>query len=48
MHGGAAGSGAPCGERHGLYKHGFWTKEAAAARALAASLIKGKGTGGEQ
>ena len=28
MHGGAAGAGAPRGERHGHYKHGFWTIEA--------------------
>ena len=27
MHGGAAGSGAPTGERHGRYKHGRCTKE---------------------
>jgi len=26
MHGGAAGSGAPTGERHGRYKHGRCTK----------------------
>ena len=39
MHGGATGSGAPCGERHGLYKDGFWTKEAQAARRTARFVI---------
>lgn len=39
MHGGAKGSGAPCGERHGHYKHGFWSKEAAAMRRLARELL---------
>jgi hypothetical protein len=40
MHGGAKGSGAPKGERHGHYKHGFFTREAEEARSLAADLIK--------
>lgn len=31
MHGGAAGSGAPTGERHGRYKHGRYTQERVAA-----------------
>ena len=30
MHGGAKGSGAPTGERHGRYKHGRCTKESIA------------------
>ena len=40
MHGGAYGSGAPTGERHGHYKHGFWTKEAEAARRSATTLLR--------
>ena len=40
MHGGAKGSGAPKGERHGHYKHGFFRREAEEARSLAADLIK--------
>ena len=39
MHGGAKGSGAPCGERHGHYRHGFWTAEAVKARRIAAELL---------
>lgn len=27
MHGGAAGSGAPEGERNGAYRHGMFTKD---------------------
>jgi hypothetical protein len=27
MHGGAAGSGAPPGKRHGSYKHGLFSRE---------------------
>jgi len=27
MHGGAAGSGAPSGKRHGSYKHGLYSRE---------------------
>ena len=40
MHGGAHGSGAPRGARHGHYKHGFWTKDAVAFRADAVALIR--------
>ena len=32
MHGGAAGSGAPKGERNGNYRHGHYTAEAIADR----------------
>ncbi|MGB6396333.1 MAG: HGGxSTG domain-containing protein [Bradyrhizobium sp.] len=32
MHGGAAGSGAPSGERNGNFRHGRYTKEVAATR----------------
>jgi hypothetical protein len=32
MHGGAAGSGAPKGERNGNYKHGRYTEEVTAMR----------------
>jgi hypothetical protein len=32
MHGGADGSGAPCGCRNGNYKHGRYTAETAAVR----------------
>lgn len=32
MHGGAAGSGAPQGEKNGNYKHGRYSKEVAATR----------------
>jgi len=37
MHGGAAGSGAPSGEKHGRYKHGRFSKERV-ARARAERL----------
>lgn len=36
MHG--AGGGAPCGERHGQYRHGMRTKEAIAERRMLAEL----------
>ena len=39
MHGGAAGSGAPMGNRNAL-KHGAYTREAMDARARARSLLK--------
>jgi len=39
MHGGAAGSGAPMGNRNAL-KHGAYTREAIDARARARSLLK--------
>lgn len=32
MHGGAKGSGAPTGERHGRYRHGRFTKKRMAIR----------------
>jgi hypothetical protein len=32
MHGGANGSGAPCGARNGNFKHGRYTKEVEATR----------------
>src|SRR5271166_802951 len=32
LHGGAEGSGAPCGERNGSYRHGLFTREAIAER----------------
>src|SRR4051794_14459244 len=40
MHGGAYGSGAPTDERHGHYKHGFWTKASVEIRSAAIGLIK--------
>jgi hypothetical protein len=39
MHGGAAGSGAPKGERNGNWKHGRFTCEAVAERQAARSLL---------
>lgn len=38
LHG--AGGGAPCGPRHGNYKHGMKTKEAIAARRQVRELIR--------
>jgi hypothetical protein len=32
LHGGAEGSGAPCGERNSSYRHGLYTREAIAER----------------
>ena len=40
MHGGAAGSGAPTGERNGKFKHGRWSIEARADRAAAHALLR--------
>ena len=40
MHGGAHGSGAPTGERHGHYRHGFWTKASVEIRSAAIGLMK--------
>src|SRR3979411_1942609 len=40
MHGGAAGSGAPKGERNGKYRHGGFTTEAIDERTRLASLIR--------
>lgn len=39
MHGGAHGSGAPCGERNGAWKHGRATNEAITARREAAGWL---------
>ena len=40
MHGGAKGSGAPCGERNGSYRHGLFTREAIAERRALRALIR--------
>ncbi len=40
MHGGAKGSGAPKGERNGMWKHGGHTNEAVALRRAARRLMK--------
>lgn len=40
MHGSAHGSGAPGDKRHDHYRHGFWTKDATAARKAAIALVK--------
>jgi hypothetical protein len=39
MHGGAAGSGAPKGERNGNWRHGRFTCEAVAERRAARGLL---------
>ena len=41
LHGGAEGSGAPCGERNGSYRHGLHTREAIAERKAIRELIRG-------
>src|SRR5271167_1931666 len=41
LHGGAEGSGAPCGERNGSYRHGLYTREAIAERKALRALIRG-------
>src|SRR5271166_5528447 len=41
LHGGAEGSGAPCGERNGSYRHGLYTREAIAERRALRALIRG-------
>ena len=41
LHGGAEGSGAPCGERNGSYRHGLFTREAIAERKALQALIRG-------
>ena len=38
--GGAEGSGAPCGERNGSYRHGLYTREAIAERKAMRELIR--------
>jgi hypothetical protein len=40
MHGGAAGSGAPTGKRHGRYKHGRYAKEYIARRRENAAQLR--------
>jgi hypothetical protein len=40
MHGGAEGSGAPKGERNGMWKHGGYTGEAAALGLSANRLVR--------
>jgi hypothetical protein len=40
MHGGAKGSGAPKGPRHGLYRHGQFTCDAVEERRKIRVLIK--------
>jgi hypothetical protein len=40
MHGGAPGSGAPPGERNGMYKHGLRTRKAVAERRALQALIR--------
>jgi hypothetical protein len=39
MHGGAKGSGAPKGERNGMWKHGAFAVEAVALRQAAQRLV---------
>src|SRR5271166_2076910 len=41
LHGGAEGSGAPCGERNGSYRHGLYTREAIGERKVLQALIRG-------
>ncbi|MGE3583828.1 MAG: HGGxSTG domain-containing protein [Novosphingobium sp.] len=40
MHGGAKGSGAPSGERNGMWRHGGFTSEAIALRKAANRLMR--------
>ena len=40
MHGGAKGSGAPTGERHGRYVHGRYTKDQMARRREAMAELR--------
>jgi hypothetical protein len=42
MHGGKS-TGAPCGVKHGRYKHGRFTKERLAQRAFLAGLMREAG-----
>lgn len=48
LHGGAAGSGAPAGQKNGRYNDGFHTKEAVAERNWVRSVLRGgvDGVGG--
>ena len=40
LHGGAEGSGAPCVEPNGSYRHGLYTREAIAERKAMQELIR--------
>lgn len=40
MHGGAPGSGAPSGERNGMYRHGYYTCEAIAERRVLRQALR--------
>ena len=40
LHGGAKGSGAPKGQRNGMYRHGRFTAQARAERRLVRELIR--------
>ena len=40
LHGGASGSGAPKGERNGMWKHGSYTGEAVGLRRAANRLVR--------
>ena len=40
MHGGAAGSGAPIGERNGNWRHGRFTRQSIAERQAARELLR--------
>lgn len=40
MHGGAPGSGAPPGSRNGMYRHGYYTREATAQRRALRLLLR--------
>lgn len=40
LHGGAEGSGAPKGERNGMWKHGGFSREAMALRRAAQTLLR--------
>ncbi len=40
LHGGAPGSGAPCGERNGRYRDGLYTKAAMAERCWIRQLLQ--------
>jgi hypothetical protein len=40
LHGGASGSGAPPGERHGQYRHGERTKAAIAEQQKFSALLE--------
>jgi hypothetical protein len=56
MHGGATGSGGPCGNRNGNFRHGLWTRETLEmrrttrekVREIGAFVRAAKGGGGGQ